>query len=86
MPRSCRTISRSCRPTSFEIQLDAERIAKAAPPDRCHADRAGVAPPGQPAQLETSAPDFRADKSGDMVAAFAPVEAGATENPAAARR
>ena len=36
-----------------------------------------------PAELQRASPDFRADKTPDVIAPFAPIETRAAENPSA---
>ena len=50
----------------LEVEIDAERGAQAAPSGRRDANRAGVAPPCEPAQLQATPPDFRADEACDV--------------------
>src|ERR1035438_10378109 len=66
-------------------QIDTERLAQATAPRRRHAHRAAVALTGEPAELQATAPDFGADKTGEVIAPLAPIEAGAAENPSAGR-
>jgi hypothetical protein len=61
--------------------LHADCIEQPAPAGGGHDDGTGVALPHHPAQLKRTSADFRADKTADVIAPFAPVEAGAAENP-----
>ena len=81
MPADCSLFAGPGSQAPINIQIDTECVAKTAPSRRRHANRARVAPPNEPTTLQTTSPDFRADKTGNVIAAFAPIEAGAAENP-----
>ena len=53
---------------------------------RCgQSQRTGIAVPLEPPELQTATPDFRPHKTGDVIAALAPVETGPAEDPLAPR-
>src|SRR5262249_48103993 len=66
-------------------QVHAERVEQACFPRRGQPQRAAVALPDEPTQVQTATPDLRADQTGDMISALAPVETGSTEDTFAAR-
>src|SRR5262249_46758668 len=72
-------------PEPLPRQAPPERIEQARFPSRCQPQRAAVALPDEPAQIQTATPDLRAHKTGDMISALAPVETGSTEDSFAAR-
>src|SRR5262245_9308946 len=69
----------------FGCEVYSESVEQPRPARRGQAQRAAVTFALEPAELETAAPDFRADKAGDVRPALAPVEAGSAEHPLAPR-
>src|SRR6266508_5902363 len=65
-------------------QLDAEAVEQPAFPGRGQAQRAAIALPREPAELQAAAPDLRAHQTGNVIAALAPIEAGPAEDSLAA--
>src|SRR5262249_45518424 len=74
---------RALEPPTGEVH--AERVEQAYFPRRGQPQRAAVALPDEPAQVQTAMPDLRAHQTGDMISALAPVETGSTEDSLAAR-
>src|SRR5262249_56120992 len=66
-------------------QVHAERVERAGFRRRGQPQRAAVALPDEPTQVQTAMPDLRAHQTGDMISALAPVETGSTEDTFAAR-
>src|SRR5262245_18143495 len=66
-------------------QVHAERVEQACFPRRGQPQRAAVALPDEPTQVQTAMTDLRAHQTGDMISALAPVETGSTEDTLTAR-
>src|SRR4029453_6198405 len=66
-------------------QVHAKRVEQACFPRRGQPQRAAVALPDEPTQVQTAMPDLRAHQTGDMISPLAPVETGPTEDAFAAR-
>src|SRR5499433_4122278 len=66
-------------------QVHAERVEQAYFPRRGQPQRAAVALPDEPTQVQIAMPDLRAHQTGDMISALAPVETGSTEDALAAQ-
>src|SRR5215831_16292594 len=64
----------------FGREVYSESVEQPCPAHRGQAQRAAVALALEPTELETATPDFRADKTGDMRPALAPVETGPAEH------
>src|SRR5271170_576703 len=67
------------------VQFDAERVEQARPARRHQPQRAAVALVSEPAALQATPADFRADMTGDVIAPLAPIEAGPAIDAPAAR-
>src|SRR5216683_5570161 len=67
------------------LEIDAESLVQSRSPGRGQSQDAAVALAVDPAQLQAAVPDRRADQTGDVVAALAPIEAGPAEDALAAR-
>src|SRR5262249_1798507 len=69
----------------FGREIYSESVEQTRPARRGQQQRAAVTLALEPAELETAAPDFRADKAGEVRPALTPVEAGPAEHALALR-